>query len=151
MRILKTIVLLSQICVMALHAGTATEGKIESATNKDKKWLVQLFQKSAASLSIDSEGAHFHIRPDQAKFCLGNPFASNGGQSSSFQFEFTLTKPGEMFYSPDHHSMRIFKVKQITPDKLVLSYETTFDHHPFSKDLVTKDSGEIELLPFNQH
>jgi hypothetical protein len=118
--------------------------KVERTTNQQKDWFEPFFRKAAISLSIDSTGAHFRTRRDARKFCLGAPREPMG----EFQFEFTLSKPGEVFYSPDHHGMMIFTVKRITADAIVIGYESSFDHRSFGKNLVTKDEGEFTLHPF---
>ena len=66
----------------------------------------------------------------------------------TFVSEFTLSKPGEKLWSPDHHGCAYFTVKRITPEGVVLSYRSTFDSHSFGDNVNYIDEGEITLEPF---
>jgi len=147
MRCLVTLLLLSGMLCLGAWASDSEQSaqvKVEKTANRDKDWLVEFFKGSVLSLSIDGTGAHFQMRRDGAKFCLGDPKR----HEMEFKFQFTLSKPGEVFYSPDKHGMRTFTVKRITTDSLVLDYGTSFDHRSFGKNLITEDTGQIELHPF---
>lgn len=144
MRLLQIAVLVCHILIVSVLANDSFP-KVEHTTNKYRGSMEQLFKRASVALSIDKAGAHFQTRPDGPKFCLGDP--RKGVHATEFQFDFTLSKPGEVFFSPDHHESRIFTVKRVDPDKVVLQYETEFDHRSFGKNLITTDSGEIKLSP----
>ena len=137
------------ICFGALAADSDQKeaDKVERTTNRSNDWLVGFFKGSVLSLSIDENGAHFQTRRDGAKFRLGDP-KKRDEMDGGWKFQFTLAKAGEVFYSPDKHGMRIFTVKRITDDSLLLEYLTRFDHRSFGKELITEDTGQIELHPF---
>ncbi len=119
------------------------EPVVKYTMNEQKDWMVQFFQESLVSLAIDDAGAHFQ----GSRFYLGDPMAPGALNLSS---QFTLSKPGEMFWSPDHHGSRIFTVLRITPGEIVLSYRSEFDHQSFGKNLTTIDEGEFTLEPFQK-
>ena len=124
------------------------EARIERTTNQEQVWWVKFFRRGESSLSIDETGAHFRLAQNGRGLCLGDPSDPNTVQQMEFVTQFTLSKPGEMFWSPDDHGSATFTVKQITPEGVVLSYHTSFDHRSFGKNLESIDEGEITLEPF---
>ncbi len=119
-------------------------------TNVQHDWMVEFLHKSLVSLAIDDVGAHFQTPNDRSRFCLGNPEAVSSLNPMKFSSEFTLSKPGEMFWSPDHHGSRIFTVKRITTGEIVLSYRMTMNYRSFGKNLFTIDEGEFTLEPIQE-
>lgn len=88
--------------------------------DQEAQSFARFFERAAHSLKIDAAGAHFHTRHFGPKFAMGN---ADQQPPNGWQFEFTLTQPGERFYSPEHHSTREFIVKRITADSIVLGYK----------------------------
>lgn len=113
--------------------------------NKETAQWQQFFQNALISLSIDDKGAHFKSRPYGPKFRVET---SEANTKTDWDFDFTLSKPGERFSSPDKHSSRVFTVKEITKNTITLSYESISNYSDFGKNLITQDSGEITLHPF---
>ena len=139
--------------VLCCGAGASDQGKneqvkVEQTTDRENEGLGQFLRKSALSLSIDGNGAHFQMRPNGARFRLGDPEKCEE-TDAGWKFQLNLCKPGMVIYSPDHHGRKIFTVKRITADGILLEYFTTFDHRSFGENLITQDRGEIELHPFS--
>ncbi len=124
------------------------EPHIKYTTNQAQDWMLKFFQRAGSTLSIDNTGAHFQMAHNGRGFCLGDPDDPTTLQHMTFVSQFTLSKPGEIFWSPDHHGSAIFTVKQIAPEGLVLSYRTEFDSRSFGKNVISIDEGEIKLEPF---
>ena len=124
------------------------EPRIERTTNQGQDWWVKFFRRGESSLSIDETGAHFQLSQNGRGLCLGDPDDPKSLKQMEFVSQFTLSKPGEIFWSPDHHGSATFTVKSITPEGVVLNYRTTFSHLAFGKNLVSIDEGEITLEPF---
>jgi hypothetical protein len=124
---------------------------IERTTNKQTDELVKFFHVAALSLQIEAKGAHFVTRKDGPKFVNADlrDHEAVANKILPFEFDFTISHVGQVFSSPDHHGMRIFRAKQIMPNALVLEYESSFDHRSFSKNLITIDTGELTLHSFN--
>ena len=94
--------------------------------------------RRGASLVINSGGAHF---AGGEKFRLGHP--RDDDWRADYVTEFTVSRPGEVFWWPDHHGSVIFIVKIVEPGKVVLRYET-------SRSAPLDGAGEITLLPFKR-
>jgi hypothetical protein len=122
--------------------------RVNRTTNQQRDGWVQFFRRGESSLSIDETGAHFKLAQNGRRLCLGDPEDPKSVQHMEFVTQFTLTKPDEKFWSPDHHGSAIFTVKRITPEGVVLSYSTSFDGRSFGEDLFSIDVGEITLEPF---
>lgn len=127
-------------------ADDASGIRSEQTENKYRDFAVGSFKRPGGSFSINASGAHFRIGPNTAKFVIGDP---QDGENIKFESEFTLSKPGDMFYRPDHHGTMVFTVKSIVADTIVISYRVTFDYRSFGENLVTTDVGEFALQPFD--
>ncbi|MBX9689672.1 MAG: hypothetical protein K2X27_23375 [Candidatus Obscuribacterales bacterium] len=71
---------------------------------------------------------------------------SDGHYTKAQQKEFFLAVSESFDGPPDRHSSTKFSLKSILPTALKLGYESRFDHNSFGKDLVTIETGEIDLL-----
>lgn len=123
------------LCVAVLAYAYDADQKAKSG--------VAFFKHSAHSLKIDGAGAHFRTRHFGKKFAMGDPQLND---LRGWQFEFTLSQPGERFYSPDHHGMTKFVVKRITAESIVLGYKSSFTSQ---SGFSTSSSGTITLHPFD--
>ena len=102
------------------------------------------FHRQAKSLSIDEKGAHFVTRKDGRKFVLGDPDDPEVLRNHHFSFDFTVSKPGDVFFCPDHHGLDRFDVVRIDPKKLILHFRSRYYLRGERKD----SEGEFELAPF---
>jgi hypothetical protein len=105
------------------------------------KEVVSFLKNASHSLRIDPTGAHFVTRHFGPKFKMGDWRLP---ETKEWQFEFTLSKPGERFFSPDKHGGREFVVKRVTADSIVLGYKESS-----MGQVVMSSSGEITLRPFD--
>ena len=148
MRTFQIALLICSFTFYCNYAENSNEPELQKTTNKYQESLSEFFKQACISLSIDQFGAHFSMRHDGAKFCIGDP--QKAGTSTTYQFEFTISKPGDIFYSLEHHGIKVFTVKSIDSDRIVLKYLSKFDHRSFSKNLLTEDLGEITLKQFQK-
>lgn len=117
----------------------------ERTANKHRDSLAAMFRKYSRSLTIGPDGARFLLGPGLPGFGTGNP---EDLDNRRYESDFTLSKPGDIFYQQDHHGRTDFAVRQITADSIVIGYKITFSHTSFGKNLVTEDTGEFTLTPF---
>lgn len=72
--------------------------------------------------------------------------ASDGRVISDGGSKDFIISEGESFHNqPDHHSSLSYKLKKISSDKITIEYYSSFDHRSFGKDLLTTDTGIVEL------
>lgn len=124
------------------------ESRVERTTNKHRDWWVNFFRRSDASLSIDATGTHLRVTRNGRGICLGDPDDPRSHGQIKFVTELTLTRPGEKFWSSDHHGSAVFTVERITPEFVVLGYRSSFDSTSFGQNVLSIDEGEITLEPF---
>src|SRR5215831_5863155 len=106
---------------------------------------VGFFHRQVKLLSIDAKGAHFVTRQDGRKFVLGNPDNAEVLRNYRFSFDFTVSKSGDVFFSPDQHGIDRFAVVRIDPKRLVLHFRSRYDLRGERKE----SEGEFELAPFS--
>jgi hypothetical protein len=109
------------------------------------EWWTGFFHRQAKSLSIDERGARFVTRKDGRKFVLGDPDNPEVLRNSHFSFDFRVSKPGDVFYSPDQHGIDRFDVVRIDPKNLVLHFRSRYDLRGERKE----SEGEFQLAPFS--
>jgi len=103
------------------------------------------FHRQAKSLSLDEQGAHFVTRKDGRKFVLGDPDNPEVLRNHHFSFDFTVSKPGDVFFCPDHHGIDRFEVVRIDPKTVVLRFRS---RHNLAGER-QESEGEFELAPFS--
>ncbi len=118
--------------------------QIQNTENKNREFIENAFPKSLISLSIDSHGAHFKIRPDGRKFVVGDPRTV---ENYRFNFDFSVSDVGQIFFTPDHHGCVTYTVKEIRNDRIVLHYVTNFDLRSFGKNIRGSDTGDFTVYP----
>ena len=122
---LKTI-LLSTILLVSLFlvsCGGEVSPKITTTTNVNSKWNTEYYDNQYATIKKTSEGLIFISSNDE------------GGT--------TTVKIGASLEYPDHHSSRKVTLVKTDDKGGHFTYESSFDHRSFGKELIEKDSGKF--------
>src|SRR5262245_10791054 len=130
---------------LALLLLSAPSVAVDSAQATPAERWTEFFHRQLKSLSIDEKGAHFVTRKDGRKFVLGDPDNAEVLRNHQFSFDFTVSKPGDVFFSPDHHGIDRFDVVRIDRTRLVLHFRSRYKLRGEGKE----SEGEFELAPFS--
>ena len=131
--------------LFALLAISAPSVAADKSQEAPAEWWTGFFHHNAKSLSIDEKGAHFVTRKDGRKFALGDPNNPEVLRNHNFSFDFTVSKPGDVFFCPDQHGIDRFDVVRIDPKGLVLHFRSRY----YLRGERKESEGEFELAPFS--
>jgi hypothetical protein len=129
--------LASLVMVFVLVAGVSAvqyrsgAPRTEQTQNEQRDWVVEYLTKHITACAV--EGAAVSISSDGA-------VVSDDGSKS-----FRLQAGGTFRNLPDHHASLYYTLKEIGAGTIAVGYESRFDHRSFGKDLITIDSGVVEL------
>lgn len=124
---------LAILLIVALSCAEATMASETKTTNNvQAKWFIASLSKHLLSIKlvkgiveIESDGTYTKGEKRLTKFSL---------------------EPGQSFDGPpDHHAWSQIKLIAADNKSVRLTYQARFDHRSFGKDLITEDSGEINL------
>ena len=92
--------------------------------------MILQIQKTNGGVRIHSTGHYVReALSDNPYRSLTNDFVVNLGDD--FQM------------APDEHASARFVVRAIDDEGITVEYESSFDHHSFGKDLITRDIGQF--------
>ena len=117
--------------------------QIEKTLNKHKDFVETNLLKHLYTVSRVSNGAAIHLTVD------------GGYRLEKLQFqeglvEFTCPLQGRFYGPPDHHVSLEFTVVKIGATEAIFQYKSEFDHRSFGKDLISVDTGEIQIGYFDR-
>ena len=97
--------------------------KIETTTNVNSQWNVEYYDKHYAVIKKTTEGLIL--------------------KSSIDDKDNTTLKIDAYLEYPDHHSSRKVTLVKTDDKGAHFTYESSFDHRSFGKELIEKDSGKF--------
>jgi hypothetical protein len=122
------------ICLL-LPACDRPAPEFDSTINLNDKWIAQHLGEFLNEVSLRKD-AKIHF---SAKALFTSKLAT---PENPREFDLAI---GDSFFEPDHHGSTSFTVKEIRPSSVVLSYQVTFDHRSFGKNLISRDDGLVEI------
>ena len=120
MKPLSTILALS---LFLLSCNREVSPKIETTTNVNSQWNVEYYDKHYAVIKKTPDGLIF---------------TSSVGDKDT-----TTLKIGATLDYPDHHSSREVTLVKTDDKGAYFTYESSFNHSSFGKELIEEDSGEF--------
>jgi len=120
MKALSTILAL---CLFLLGCDGEVSPKIETTANVNSKWNVEYYDKHYAVIKKTPDGLIFKSTIDDK--------------------DNTTLKIGASLEYPDHHSSREVTLVKTDDKGAYFTYESSFNHLSFGKDLIENDSGEF--------
>ncbi|MCE3254580.1 MAG: hypothetical protein K0R25_74 [Rickettsiaceae bacterium] len=110
------------------HMANATE--ITKTQNQQREWVMGFLKK------------HITCSVNNSKILINSDGAvidKNGSKN------FTISQGDKFQNQTDEHSSLFYTIRKISGDKIIIGYESKFDHHSFDKGLVTIDSGIVDF------
>ena len=122
------------ICTSLLHAET-TPPKIQKTSGEQQEWMQQFLEKHL--ISIVRNGDKIEIESDGLLGILDSNW--------NWLTKFILVQFDEFIQRPDHHASTKFKLIEIKEGKIIILYESRFDHCSFGSNLITIDIETVEM------
>lgn len=122
--------------ILLIAALCLTEATLASETRTTKNVQAKWFETSLSKhlTSIKLVQGIVQVESD-------GTYTRGEKRLTSFSLE-----PGQCFDGPpDHHASSQIKLVAVGKKSIKLTYQARFDHRSFGKDLITEDSGEINL------
>ena len=129
------ILMLAVLIISSVGCQQSEGPKVENTTGKEQRWFEDFFKRHIIFVSYQDGKVHF---VSDGAF---------GARSEGFSLDedFYVTE-GDVFYKvADHHAAAEFTVGAIDAARVILKYKSTFDHRSFGPNLITNDTGEVEL------
>lgn len=127
---LKRLSYLSLFVCLISYAGVSNATETKKTQNEQLTWVTDFLKKHITCSIVYSKVS---ITSD------GRIIGSDGNKN------FTVSEGDKFSNQPDHHSSLFYTLKKISNNKINIEYESSFDHRSFGKDLITSDSGVVEL------
>jgi len=108
--------------------------------DEQKQQFLERFQSSILHLWPEGDGVRILTN---GEFLGENEYEHI---TESWINDFHCDIGGMFIQKPDRHVSVKFTLKEIRDDGVILSYESSFDHRSFGKDLITKDKGTFKVL-----
>jgi hypothetical protein len=134
--------------VIVCNTGITDAGespRIIQSIEKERVILAGMLDANIRSLTREEQAAHF-VTSGRIGTYPEEDISSQPDDRKTWLSDFTLSAGGKFYTQPDHHGGTEFKIISVDPDKVTIEYKSTFDHRSFGPDMITEDSGIIELF-----
>ena len=93
------------------------------------------------TIEYDHDAIHFVSTGRFGIFIESEEFAGHNDWTKDFKL-----KINEKFYDqPDHHAHTDYEILNFDENTITIKYTSSFDHRSFGKNLITTDTGIINL------
>ncbi len=115
--------------------------KKEFTENKEKEWHEKQLNENIVKIEYDNDSVHF---VSTGRFGLYIESPTFTGQRD-WIIDFHLKIKDNFYHQPDHHALMDYELFNFNENFLTLKYTSSFDHRSFGKNLITIDTGIINL------